>query len=257
MNAGPRAAETRWQMWRRAAANLLFPWRCRHCGVSGPRPNCLTFDLCADCRPKLPKLTGSVCLGCAKTLGPHAASTRRCPNCRRLAGISETVALFHYQGLSRSLLHSWKYHNPRRSCRDLAEALAAAIQGRGLNFDVIVPVPMHWLKQLQRPGHHTALLTQALARRLGKQALPKALRRIKMTRNLWSLGPEARKQELHNAIALGSGVGSAKRVLLVDDIRTTGATASACARALKRAGVRHVYLAVLAVADKERDSPAP
>ena len=114
-------------------------------------------------------------------------------------------------------------------------------------FDAIVPVPLHWMRRWQRGFNQSALLAQILSRRRGIP-MRNALRRTHSTRTQAGLSNHARRENVARAFR-ARGV-DGQRLLLIDDVMTTGSTAAACARALKRAGARRVTLLTLARADR-------
>jgi ComF family protein len=113
-----------------------------------------------------------------------------------------------------------------------------------------VPVPLHWRRQWQRGFNQSELLAGALARGAGL-SVAKALRRVKPTETQAGLSTSARRRNVTQAFHCHRpGAVRGKRILLVDDVMTTGSTATACAQALKRAGARRVALLTVARADR-------
>jgi ComF family protein len=158
-------------------------------------------------------------------------------------------AVGHFSGAMRTLIHQLKYadrHDARALFgRWLAEAGRELLAGA----DVIVPVPLTRWRLLSRRFNQAAVLAQELSRRTGIPADPLALQRTRFARTQVGLTHDQRRRNVAGAF----GVPAARRhrvvgrnVLLVDDVITTGATAEACARALKRAGAARVDVLVLA-----------
>lgn len=126
---------------------------------------------------------------------------------------------------------------------------------RHLAFDAITPVPMHWWKQLRRGFNQSAVLSKELSH---ATAIPVAnvLLRSKLNQIQAGLAVSARRRNAAASFEIRRGEGvKNKRILLVDDVFTTGATATACARLLKQAGAQ--YVAVLTIARVDRRAPAP
>jgi ComF family protein len=164
-------------------------------------------------------------------------------------GFDAAYSFAAYDGVTRKLIHLYKYARIRTLARPLADLLR-----RGLpldeHFDTIVPVPLHWLRQWKRGFNQSELLARALSRRSGIPVL-NALKRSRSTKAQAGLSNHARRQNVAKAFRARPVEG--RRILLIDDVMTTGATATACAQALKRAGAARV--AVLTVARADRRLP--
>jgi len=153
----------------------------------------------------------------------------------------------------RQLIHIYKYGCVRTLARPLADLLARALP-RDEAFDAIVPVPLHWRRQWTRGFNQSALLARALARRLGLP-VSQALRRMRSTAVQAGLSNSSRRQNVAKAFRVRRTGGVAanlagRRILLIDDVLTTGATAAACASALKRGGAARVALLTVARVDR-------
>ena len=136
----------------------------------------------------------------------------------------------------RTLIFSLKYNGKKYIARDIAKMMRDRLLESRIDYDVIVPVPMNAAKERARGFNHAALIGQYLAREMGKVMIPDALRRVRPTRPMRGLSPEEREANIHGSMALGRA-GAAerlrgRRVLLLDDFFTTGATARECCRAL-------------------------
>jgi ComF family protein len=154
-----------------------------------------------------------------------------------------------YEGTLRQLIRLLKYDGVQSLAGPLGRHLSEALP-REAEFDLIVPAPMHWLRRLRQGYNHAELLAAELSRRTGIP-MRQALTRRKRTAPQAQLTGAARRRNLAGAIrtAHNSNV-SNLRVLVVDDVFTTGTTANACAAALKRAGASHVSILTAARADR-------
>ncbi|HKD09958.1 MAG TPA: ComF family protein [Bryobacteraceae bacterium] len=133
--------------------------------------------------------------------------------------------------------------------RPLGKYLCCAIDD-DKPFDFIVPVPLHWRKRWSRGFNQAELLAREVARKRGTPVV-RVLRRKKPTATQAGLTSAGRKRNVVSAFALRSAADvRGKRILLVDDVMTTGATANACANVLKRGGAKSVSLATLARVDR-------
>lgn len=173
-----------------------------------------------------------------------------CGLCRRgLSGFDTAYCYGSYEGALRKLIHLFKYSGIHTLSRPLGARLALALPlGRG--FDVVVPVPLHWRRRWQRGFNQSELLGRELARRLSIP-LVRALRRRRATGAQAGLSHAARRTNVGGAFSIRYEAAiRQQRVLLVDDVLTTGATAAACASLLKRSGARQVALITLARVDR-------
>jgi ComF family protein len=153
-----------------------------------------------------------------------------------------------YAGTAKELVHRFKYRADFAAGRFLAHLLATRI-GTALpgGVDLLVPVPLHRRRLVGRGFNQAALLARDIARQLGLPVAVAALGRASNTRTLAGLQPEERFRELSGAFTVRRPDQVAgRRILLVDDVLTTGSTAEGCCRALKAAGATWVGVAVAA-----------
>jgi ComF family protein len=174
----------------------------------------------------------------------------RCAMCRLgVSGFDAVYSYGSYDGSLRQLIHLFKYNAVRPLASHFGKLLAIALP-RTERFDVIVPMPLHWRRRWQRGYNQSALLAREIAK-TWNAPVRQVVRRRKFTRPQAGLTNSKRRLNVEGAFQIKRGVRlDGMRVLLVDDVITTGASASACARVLKRAGARQVT--VLAVARTDR-----
>ncbi len=166
-----------------------------------------------------------------------------------LAGYDTVYTFGSYEETLRELIHLFKYQKMRPLARPLGALLARAIP-REQRFDLIIPMPLHWRKRWSRGFNQSELLAKEIARRWGVP-VAKAVRRVKATAPQAGLTHAKRRINMQAAFAIRKGTDlRGLRVLLIDDVVTTGATASACAKVLKRAGAGHVAVAAVARTDR-------
>jgi ComF family protein len=166
-----------------------------------------------------------------------------------LQGFDAVYSYGSYEGTLRKLIHLFKYDGVRPLARALGESLALALP-RDQSFDAIVPMPLHWWKRWQRGFNQADLLAREISRRWNVPVRG-VVTRQRATAPQAGLTNSQRRLNVSGAFRVKRGIRlKGLRVLLVDDVLTTGATASACARALKRAGAAHVSLLALARTDR-------
>ena len=162
----------------------------------------------------------------------------RCALCRLgLRSFDAAYCYGAYEGALRELIHLFKYAGMRPLAAPLGELLSAALP-RQDRFDLVVPVPLHWRRRWSRGFNQSELLARLTARRCGI-AMRNVLRRTRATGAQAGLSNSRRRRNVADAFRARESV-AGRRVLLVDDVLTTGATANACAAALKQIGRAHV-----------------
>jgi ComF family protein len=174
----------------------------------------------------------------------------RCALCRMgLRGFDAVYSYGSYEGTLRQLVHLFKYSGVRPLARPFGRFMIQALP-RDASFDFIVPMPLHWFKQWQRGFNQADLLAREIGKKWGVPVRP-VIRRRRATSPQAGLTNAKRRANVQGAFRIARGKPlQGMRVLLVDDVVTTGATASACARVLKRAGAAHVALLALARTDR-------
>jgi len=175
----------------------------------------------------------------------------RCALCRSgLRGFDAAYSFGTYEGVLRELIHLYKYGRVKTLARPLSGLLAQALP-RDEAFDAAVPVPLYWRRRLQRGFNQAELLARGLSRRTGIPVI-RALRRLRPTPAQAGLSNSARRENVSQAFGARGVQG--KRILLIDDVMTTGATAASCAAALKQADARRVSLLTVARVDRRMEA---
>lgn len=174
--------------------------------------------------------------------------TGRCTLCRLgLNGFDNVYSFGAYDGVLRKLIHLFKFGGVRPLRRTFGGFLAQVLP-REPRFDAIVPMPLHWRRRWQRGFNQSELLAREISRKWGIP-VRKLARRTRATPPQAGLTSAQRTANVQGAFEATTQL-KGMRLLLVDDVLTTGATAGACARALKRAGAVHVSLLALARRDR-------
>lgn len=217
-----------------AALNLIFPPVCPVCGKPA------TGYIHPECEERLVPVNRQRCIVCGKQLGDGRETL--CLDCRhRRHEFNQTISVFQYTEAARQCIYRLKYKNKREYAAPLGH-LMWKYAGRRIRFyrpEVIVPVPMYAAKKRRRGYNQAELLAQALSRESGIPCAPDALIRTRATRPMKELSGGERAANLAGAFQ-ADGPLPWKRVLLLDDIYTSGSTLDACAAALKEAGVQEV-----------------
>jgi ComF family protein len=211
------------------------------------------FPVCERCLEEpVPLDAEYFCISCRTPfVNPFPLDAEgRCALCRSgLRAFDAAYSFGSYGGALRQLIHLLKYDRMRPLAGPLSAFLLRSLP-RDEAFDLIVPVPLHWRRQWKRGFNQSELLARGLSRSTGIP-VSRALRRVKAGAAQAGLSNSARRRNVSQAFRCGAGEAlRGKRVLLLDDVMTTGSTATACARALKGAGVARVALLTLARADR-------
>ncbi len=226
--------------------DLVFPPRCPLCGAALAAQD----GLCAACWAELRIPGEPSCAKCQRPFGEGVAQGSVCAPCLadppRHDGIAAGTL---YTAESRKLVLAFKHGHRIALAPMLARLIAARLAERVGPDWLFVPVPLHRWRIWQRGYNQAALLAGELARMRGGQLVVDGLLRQKRTPSLGGLGKAARARALSGAIAINPARADAikgGRVVLVDDVLTSGATSDACVSALKRAGAAEVVVACFA-----------
>ena len=229
-----------------ALGSLFYPPACVVCLgiVEGPQ------YLCAACQSRAPRITAPFCAKCSEPFFGAITQTFSCANCEhRTLHFDAAVAAYRSRGPVRKLVHDFKYGRQRHLRYPLAEWLGKTLDDprlRGRRFDMIVPVPLHAARERERGFNQAMLLAELLASRI-KVPLEPVLERIRYTTTQTAYDRAERMENLHDAFRLRKNRDVRElRVLLIDDVLTTGSTLSECARVLKAAGAISVHAATAA-----------
>jgi ComF family protein len=176
------------------------------------------------------------------------APNHLCDDCRRrYRPFDRCRSAGIYDAALREAIHRVKFEGERTLGRCLGRWLARSLSSETAEVDLIVPVPLHPRRMRERGYNQSELLSEALAVASGVPHSPRLLTKITPTRSQATLGRHDRRKNLRGTFAVSRGAAAAKmRILLVDDIYTTGCTVEECARVLRRAGARGVRVVTLA-----------
>jgi ComF family protein len=232
------------QATARVVLDALLPPQCLACHAVVDSPG----NLCADCFSRFTFIAAPHCDRCGLPFETPVIEDVLCGACLKDPPVfARARAAFIYNAASRPLVLKLKHADRTDAAAHLARWLHRAGGELLARCDVIVPVPLHRWRFLMRTYNQAALLTNQLSKLAGKPACVDALARIKRTPTQGGLHRAERRRNVAKAFAAQRpAVIAGKRVLLIDDVLTTGATADACARTLLEAGATDVDVLVLA-----------
>jgi len=236
------------------AVAAVFPDDCRLC--SQPLYEFSRIPVCANClKPPEPFEPQYFCSSCRTPFVSRFPLDDQglCTLCRLGHTRFDAAHTYGaYDGALRRLIHLFKYDGVEPLAAPLGDWMLSVLPGR--DFDAVVPMPMHWRRRWTRGFNHAARLARHVARRTGIP-LRNLVRRRRGTAPQAGLTSAGRRANVAGAFR-ASGEVRGLRILLIDDVLTTGATAGACAAALKRAGAASVSILTAARADRRLFSPA-
>ena len=229
-----------------SAVSLLYPPGCTICRKSTRAGE----YLCDQCETKAVGIVAPFCQKCSEPFEGSITNTFACANCaHRTIYFDAAVAAYRGRGIVRQIIHEFKYGRQIYLRHLVGRWLNSALDDERLrqsHFDVIVPVPLHPTRQRERGFNQASLLAELLSAQTSIPAKP-LLERTRYTTTQTALDRSERMENLHNAFRLRKNADvRGLRVLLVDDVLTTGSTLNECARLLKRAGALSVHAATAA-----------
>lgn len=224
--------------WWQAVLDLLFPPRCQVCGAPDG------FPLCGKCWRSFPRLSAPVCQVCGRPLRGPPDLVFTCVRCRHRRDPVRVRAFGRYEGRLRDAVHALKYRGRLALAEPLGRGLAEVVAADPVlsSADAAVPVPLHPRRHARR-GFNQA---EELARYLGRPVRT-ALVRVRDTPSQTELDEDERRRNVRGAFAVRGSV-RGLRVVLVDDVVTTGSTLAECAAVLRAAGAAHVGAVAVAMA---------
>jgi ComF family protein len=234
-----------------AALDAVLPPQCLSCGAATDAPG----KLCATCWAKIVWLAAPLCAccGCPFEFDPLDGDDSEalvCGACLRAPPLfARARAVFRYDDASRGLILAFKHADRLHGAKAYGEWLARAGAELLSSASYVAPVPLHWTRLAWRRYNQAALLATAAARSAGRPVIPDLLVRSRRTPQQGDLGAAARRRNVRRAFRVNTPYRdklAGQRVVLVDDVFTTGATVEECTRALLEAGVAAVDILTLA-----------
>ncbi len=226
----------------RLALDLLLPSHCLTCDQPVDAPG----QLCPACFEQTNFITDPCCARCGVPFETRerGGATGECANCQAdPPPWGQARAALRYDAQSKRIILPLKYGDRVENARALAPMMVRAGAELLRAADWLVPVPLHRTRMITRRYNQAALLAHAVGRLAGRKTLLDALRRVRATTPLAELSPTRRAEEMDGAITVQArrrALLADSRVLLVDDVLTSGSTARACVAALQAAGATRV-----------------
>jgi competence protein ComFC len=213
-----------------ALIDLFYPQRCVGCEKRA------SDLLCRTCFEALPEIWRPVCDRCGL---PTAFETFVCEECKGVDFAFEGArAPMRYEGVGKEIVHVLKYRGYFRVVDRLAAPLMVGALGGDRRFDAVVPVPLHPSRLRRRGFNQAELLARGVAKKMNAP-VSDTLQVVRRTRDQVDLSASERWENVTGAFSARGRVRG--RILLVDDVFTTGATMNSCAEALMRAGAEQVF----------------
>ena len=232
----------------RTLADLLYPRACAGCGrpVHGP-----DAALCPDCRLRVPAVSLPYCDICGDPVAGDVPGAYTCTWCRRTKpAFAWARSAVRYAGPVRPCIRNLKYHAGFWSLPEIEQWLAAlwpTCPADARTADAIVPVPLHWTRRIRRTYNQATLVSGVLSRLSGIPVRPLWLWRLRRTGTQTHLTAAQRARNVSGVFGVPSRRAvRGRRIILVDDVMTTGATLNECARALRAAGAEAVMAITVA-----------
>ena len=225
--------------------DLLYPVRCPLCKQVRPYGEDM---VCPECERMLAWVEEPVCLKCGK--GVEHEEDEYCEDCLRMPkSYQQGFPAFWYTDNIKTSLYDFKYKNQRNYAKFYSRSICSryGLRLQQLGISGIVPVPVHPHKKRVRGYNQAEILANALGKELGIPVYPDYLERVIDTNPQKELNDKARMKNLKNAFKIGRNKIKLKRVLVVDDIYTSGATIEACAKVLIADGTECVYYTSVAI----------
>lgn len=218
------------------AIDVIYPPSCACCGREGVR-------FCDECRSQMVPMGTNICQIC----GDPLVIPGICDRCRKeLPPFTALRSFAEYKGPLREALHSLKFKNNLALSDTFSEMLIPLIRDLNWNFDLVLPVPMSKAKKRSRGYNQAAQIAYPISLAFQVPFSDDIISRKFETKSQIGLGREERFKNIHNAFQGNSAKLLNKKVLLVDDITTTGATITSCARALQESGCERIYCITVA-----------
>jgi ComF family protein len=223
--------------WKDKIIEFVFPTACAACGKLGPM-------ICSPCRSRFDAIESPICLRCGY---PSTTSVVTCLSCKvEEFNLNQSRACFQYSEPLETVIKQYKYGGLHALSEPLGNLMAQKWPNWAQLPDIIVPIPLHIRRLRSRGFNQAQLLANQVGPIVGIEVNDHILRRERRTRPQVDLKPSERKENVYRAFSAESGAVRGKRILLIDDVFTTGATLISAAGTLLEAGADSVSAYCLA-----------
>ena len=234
------------------AADFIFPRHCLCCGKTNPDGE--YGYICDECRETLRLLTGARCMKCSEPIGPATLpNVNGCAKCiDRKFAFDKSLCLCAFDGAGREIVHALKYRTGVYVLGDISKIAAKISETETFLKDaILVPVPLHITRTMKRHYNQSELIAKAVVKKYpdANAKIAKLLRRTRRTSTQTSFDKQERAANIKGAFAATKKAGEISKeanIVIVDDVMTSGATLSECARVLKISGFCRVDAFALA-----------
>lgn len=229
--------------------NIVYPRRCPLCGEIVSKED---GKACSNCYKQLKKISEPKCKCCGKSI--ETMEKEYCFDCDRKEFYFEMgFSLWDYSTKMKKSIAMFKYHNRQEYADFYGEEFVKEFGERIIELepDVLVPVPIHWTRYIQRGYNQAELIAKKIGDALNIPVVDDILVRTKKTTAQKNLDNKERSRNMEGAFAIGkqwkNQCSALKKVVIIDDIYTTGSTINTCAKLLREKGVAEVYFGVLCI----------
>ena len=234
--------------------NFLLPPTCHICKLPIKEYN--NPYICRFCWEKIKFIEEPVCPCCGMPFKSNVTLIKSpdflCGECReKKRYFTKTIAVGVYEGTLSEAIHIFKYQKKQTMVKHLNAMITDALLQRLADSDMIIPVPLHKRRLNERGFNQSLLIAHYLSKRLCIPISIDGLQRVRWTRPQIELSKDERLKNVRGAFAMGAGLKPVhtikeKKIVLVDDVYTTGATVNECAKVLKKAGASEVVVFTIA-----------
>lgn len=220
--------------------NFILPYRCSSCSQLMDKEH----GLCASCFSKLNFITSPYCSCCGFPFEFLIKGQNLCGRCvTKQPNYDIARSLFKFDHESKKLIHAFKYNDRTTHSKMFAKLIVARYKNEIEKVDLVVPVPMHRVKRIFRQYNPAQVLAKDISDLLKTPMIPDVLIKTKWTKPQTKLTKYEREKNLSRSLVFNiKRMVKGMRVLLVDDVKTTGTTCNSCAKLLKSAGAISVTL---------------